>query len=224
MSLVHLRVSVTSVSPKLSRSIGVLALMLANLSIVQPVWCAESDSNLASIVSDNISTAKRRQFDDIAVTPEVSAVHARLNPSTAPLTVDGRPLSELAGVNYKIWMSRGRAAVGVGVGTLGHVASLSESRGEGPAALNGASATVSVGVRYRVTPDSAVYADASGAQGLGADPAATYINTKVGLEWKPAKQTFGFERGAIGMHFDSGYRLSVKPRRGGLALYLRGQF
>jgi hypothetical protein len=34
----------------------------------------------------------------------------------------------------------------------------------------------------------------------------------------------GFDHGAIGMQLDSGYRLSLKPRHGGLGLYLRGQF
>ena len=133
-------------------------------------------------------------------------------------------MSELAGMTYKVWMSRGRADLGVGVGTLGYVIARPDGRIEGPVSLSGASPTVSVGLRYRMTTRSAVYADASGVHGLGADPSANYVNTKVGMEWKPAKQTFGVDHGAIGMHFDSGYRLSVKARHGGLGVYLRGDF
>lgn len=42
--------------------------------------------------------------------------------------------------------------------------------------------------------------------------------------WKPARQALGFERGALGMQLDSGARLSIKSRRGGLALTLRQAF
>jgi hypothetical protein len=61
-------------------------------------------------------------------------------------------------------------------------------------------------------------------RGLGAEVPGNYVNTKVGMEWKPAKRTLGFEHGAVGMQLDSGYRLALKPRHGGLGLYLRGQF
>lgn len=199
--------------------------MLGSLGGVQQGLCADSGSTISGIVSENVAIAQRRQLDKFTLTPEVSSVRARFTPEgPSQLTPDGHPLSELAGINYKLWMSHGRADVGVGMGTLGHVVPQPDGRVEGPVALAGASPTLSVGIRYRVTPRSAVYADASGAHGLGIDQSANYVNTKVGMEWKPAKNTFGFEHGAIGMHFDSGYRLSLKPRRGGLGLYLRGQF
>ena len=200
----------------------VSALILA-LAASQAGWCA--DGNVAGIVSDNVALAPQRPADNVAVTPEVSAVRAHL-PSTGPvaLTSDGRTMSELAGVNYRVGMSRGRAGVGVGVGTLGYITPRPDGRIDGPVALTGASPTVSVGLRYRVTPDSTVYADASGVRNLGTDTPANYVNTKVGMEWKPAKRSFGFDHGAIGMTLDSGYKLSLKPRHGGLGVYLRGQF
>jgi hypothetical protein len=179
---------------------------------------------VASIVSENIATAQRRQLDKVAITPEISTVRSRLAPSATPLNIDGRTPSELAGVNYKLWMSHGQTDVGVGVGTLGYIVPRPDGRADGPVSLSSAAPTVSVGLRYRVSPQSAVYADASGARGLGTDSSANYVNTKVGVEWKPAKNKLGFEHGAIGMHFDSGYKLSLKPRHGGLGLYLRGQF
>ncbi|WP_280152963.1 hypothetical protein [Piscinibacter sp. XHJ-5] len=159
-----------------------------------------------------------------SVAPEVDATRSRLTPPGAPaLTSDGRQMTELAGVNYRLWLSRGPAAMGVGVGTLGYVRPPSEGIGA-PVTLTGAAPTLSVGLRYRTSMHSAVYADALGARGLPPDGEGYYVNTKVGMEWKPAKSTLGFDHGTIGVHFDSGYRLSVRPRKGGLGVYLRGQF
>jgi len=198
------------------------ALVLA-LAASQAGWCADGD--VAGIVTDNVAQAQQRTTDRMSLTPEVSTVRTLL-PSNGPtaLTSDGRTLSELAGVNYRVWMSHGRAGVGVGVGTLGYVTSRPDGRTDGPVTLTGASPTLSVGLRYRVTPDSTVYADASGVRNLGTDAPANYVNTKVGMEWKPAKRSLGFDHGAIGMTLDSGYKLSLKPRHGGLGVYLRGQF
>jgi len=199
--------------------------MATFMGCIEQGVCADTGSSVAAIMGDSIATARQRRSDSLAMTPELSTVRTRLAPTgPAPLTSDGRPLSELAGVNYKLWLSRGRTDWGVGVGTLGYIVPRPDGRIEGPVALAGASPMLSVGLRYRVTPESAVYADASGARGIGVDPNANYVNTKVGMEWKPAKQTLGFEHGAIGMHFDSGYRLALKARHGGLGLFLRGQF
>ncbi|CAG0945752.1 hypothetical protein GPROT2_03381 [Gammaproteobacteria bacterium] len=170
-----------------------------------------------------VATAPQR--DGVLLTPEVSTVRTRLAPSdAAPLAADGRPLTELAGVNYRLWMGRGRTEFGVGVGTLGYVHHGVEGRTDGATALHRATPTVSLGIRYSVTPESAVFADASGARGLGLHSSAAYVNTKVGMEWKPAKSRLGFDHGALGVHFDSGYRLSLKARRGGLRIVLRGEF
>jgi hypothetical protein len=191
---------------------------------VQPGLCA--DSAVAELAGAKLAAVQQPAADGFRITPEVNAVRSRL-PSNGPtgLSSDGsRTLSELAGVDYKLWMSHGRAGVGVGVGTVGYVTPRPDGRIEGPVALSGASPTVSVGMRYRMTQESTVYADASGVRGLGTEAPANYVNTKVGMEWKPAKRTLGFDHGAIGMQLDSGYRLSLKPRHGGLGLYLRGQF
>jgi hypothetical protein len=163
--------------------------------------------------------------DSLILTPEIGAVRTRLASSdAAPLAADGRALSELAGINYRLWMGRGRTEFGVGLGTLGYVRPGPDGRADPAAPLLRAAPTLSVGIRYRVTPESAVYADASGARGLGMDSSAAFINTKVGMEWKPAKSRLGFDNGALGMHFDSGYRLSLKARHGGVRIVLRGEF
>ena len=205
---------------------GVMAgLFAAGLICPSSAWSADGDSGITGIVVDNVASAGTRQAGQMAITPEVSTIRTRNAPlAAAPVGLDGRPMSDLAGVNYKLWMSRGRADVGVGVGTMGYVAPRPDGRVDGPVTLSAATPTLSVGLRYRVNTDSSVYADATHARGLGVDVDAAYVNTKVGMEWQPAKKTFGFDHGAIGVHFDSGYHLSVKARRGGLGVYLRGQF
>lgn len=220
MNLVHPHVS--AIAPSRMARVFAIPAMAMLTGATESVWCAES---MASIVSENMATAQQRRVESLTLTPEVSTVRTRLlPPGPSPLTSDGRPMSEMAGITYRVWVSRGRADMGVGLGTLGYVIPRPDGRIDGPVALSGASPTLSIGLRYRVTPRSAVFADASEAYGLGVDPNTSYVNTKLGMEWKPAKHALGFERGAIGMHFDSGYRLSVKPRHGGLGVYLRGQF
>jgi len=156
---------------------------------------------------------------------EVTTVHSRLLASAAPLAnLGARTTSDLLGVSYRVWMARGRADVSVGVGTLGYLLPSADARGDDPHALVGSVPTLTLGVRYRMSNEHSVFADASGARGLGADPALAYYATKLGMEWKPAKSRVGLEQGALGFHFDSGYTLSLKARQGGLSVYLRNQF
>ncbi len=158
--------------------------------------------------------------------PDVTAVRSHLvAPGTTSLNLDGRPGAELAGVSYRWWLSRGRADLGLGVGTVGYVVPPADGRVAGGAqSLVGSVPTVTVGVRLRVSNDAAVYADASGAYHLVGDGSTDYVNAKVGMEWKAAKPRFGFERGALGIHFDSGYRMSLRANHGGIGVFLRGHF
>jgi hypothetical protein len=156
---------------------------------------------------------------------EVTALHSRLTPPGAPaLTPDGRPMNELAGVQYRLWMSHGRADLGIGLGTLGYVQPPIDPRADGPVTLSGASPLVSIGMRYRLNHESAFFADASGVHALAPDTSGAYVSTKVGMEWQPAKSRLGLDGGALGFQLDSGYKLAVKARRDGLGLYLRGKF
>lgn len=159
------------------------------------------------------------------VTPELNAVRSQLAvPGPVAYTADGRRLQDLAGVDYRLWISKGRTDVGVGVGALGYVTPPPGLRAEGGVQLTQSMPTMSVGLRYRLTPESSVFADASGLQRDLDDPDTRYVNTKVGMEWKPAKSRFGFENGRLGIHLDSGYKISLRARKGGIGVYLRGQF
>ena len=148
---------------------------------------------------------------------EVQAVNSHVQ---AAASGGGRTGPEMAGINYRLWITQGRAGVGGGLGSLGYVL----PSGDGLRTVVGAVPTVSIGMRYRMSEQHLLFADASGARGLGGDPAVTQVTTKVGLEWKPARSSLGFEHGALGMQLDSGMHLSLKSRRGGPALYLRNTF
>lgn len=136
-----------------------------------------------------------------------------------PTDVAGEPTARPAGTVERITVSRwahaGRASVGMGFGTVG-------VREAGSSALQHPTPALTVGVRLAVAERAMMYADASGASGWE----APRYNTRVGMEFKSASNSrgLGFDRGAIGFQLDSGYRLQMRPRKGGLAIYLRGQF
>jgi hypothetical protein len=82
----------------------------------------------------------------------------------------------------------------------------------------------STGPRWRLTGQRLLYADARPVYGPGIDPAGAEITTRVGVEWMSAKPRLGLQHGSVGFQLDSGYRMSLRTRHGGFALYLRGKF
>lgn len=134
--------------------------------------------------------------------------------------LEGRAATEMVGVNYRLWMRHGRADVGIGFGPLGYVVQAPDhSR-----TVIGAVPTITLGLRYRVSEEHLLFADATGARRLAGEPDGAYVATKIGVEWQPAKSSLGLAHGALGLQLDSGYRLMVKVRHGKPALYLRTQF
>lgn len=158
-----------------------------------------------------------------AAAPRVTFERATLAADLPPmLDARGRALDEVAGVSLRWWARHGRADVGVGVGTLGF---MPRPDAAADTALLGPRPTVTLGWRYRLNGETAVFADATGVRALAGDaPMPGIVNTKVGLEWKPARSRFGFEHRSIGVQLQSGYRMSLRVRGGGLGVYLRGQF
>lgn len=150
------------------------------------------------------------------------------SPAAPVADAQGHVHDELSRVTVSKWLGRGRASLGLGLGAVGYRA-LPGSAAPAAGLMNAAPA-VTVGVRVDVAPRTTMFADASGAAVWNAanesNAQAAMYNTRVGMEFKSAgaARGLGFDRGAIGMQLDSGYRLQMKPRRGGLAVYLRGQF
>jgi hypothetical protein len=178
--------------------------------------------------------------------PTLSLERSRLLPTNrdwpggSSVDAFGRPYTEMGGLSYRWWLRRGRADIGVGVGTVGYLVSPIEGLGAsphslvytgphshvyaGPHALAHVAPTVTLGWRYQVDDRSMVFADALQARRSYGDDRSEVYSTKVGMEWKERTSRIGFEKGALGVQFDSGLRMSLRARKGGLGLYLRGQF
>ncbi|WP_428421722.1 hypothetical protein [Methylibium sp.] len=133
--------------------------------------------------------------------------------------------AEMASIGYRWWASNGRVALGLGVGSVTRSVVAPAVGGE-PERLAGQTGgpAVTVGWRLRLSDQSTLYADTSALRGLGPDSAAALYTTKGGIEWKTSKSRLGFERGSVAMQLDSGYRLSLRTRGGGVAIVLRGSF
>ncbi len=127
-------------------------------------------------------------------------------------------------MSYRWWLGRGRTQVGVGVGTLGYVMEPFVGRRSNAQAVTGSVPMMTVGWRYNVSNFSAVYADASRAQALSREAMAAQYNTQVGVEWQTKKSHLGLDSGRFALQLDSGYRMSLKVRRNGLSVMVRGDF
>lgn len=135
--------------------------------------------------------------------------------------------SETTELGYRWWLSRGRADLGLGLGTLNYgVRPTGSVPGLGDAASSTvlASGTVmTMGVRYRTSDRSAVYADASGLRGHGIEGGEGVVG-KVGVEFKLARSRFDIGYGGLGMRLSGDTRMSLRARRGGLAVFMRSSF
>jgi len=151
-----------------------------------------------------------------AAPPKVTVEHA-------PAAGSERALAPLGGVSYRWWLTHGPSNFGLGVGSFAYVVPSLEIGG--PPFLTYSASMLTVGYRYQVNPSSTVFADASGARHFDGDTADRY-STKVGVEWKARSNNLGLDGASRSLTFqlDSGYRMSLKVRRNGVGVYLKGQF
>lgn len=134
--------------------------------------------------------------------------------------LDGRPRIDATDLAWRWWLRRGPAQFGFGVGAVGRPAGLP---GETAPSIAWSASTLTLGLRWRLGTRSMLYADASDAR--PADRGGDLYATRLGVEWAGRSPSrFGFDKGAFGLRLDSGYRMSLRLRHGGLALYLRSQF
>ena len=134
--------------------------------------------------------------------------------------------TELVGVSYRWWVSHGRSNVGVGLGTLGYRVTPFGALADDPRISTGAAPMVSVAWRYRVSDQSVLHADASSARGLAVNGGDGYF-TKIGVEWKAKPETLlglGLDGSSLGLQLDSGLRMSMRLKKGGVSFYLRSKF
>jgi len=136
--------------------------------------------------------------------------------------VDGERAFTLGGVSYRWWTAQGASNFGLGIGAVGNFAGYDIA---GTPSLGSSSPLLMVGYRYQMNTRSILFADASGVRRFDADTTDRY-STKVGVEWKARSNGLGLDGASRSLTFqlDSGYRMSLKVRRNGIGVYLKGQF
>jgi hypothetical protein len=134
---------------------------------------------------------------------------------------------EATEVGYRWWISRGRADLGLGLGTLAYtirpVGSTAGLVPEAPANVVGAGTVLTLGMRYRTSDRSSVFADAASWRGAGID-GGDAVAGKVGIEFKSAQSRFNIAYGGLGLKLAGDARMTLRMRRGGLALFMRSTF
>lgn len=203
------------------------------LDLPEPTTIAALEQPAANPSNDTRTAFASSLYDrSVPIRPEVrtaSRVTAEktrslTDASMSPIGADGRPVTELTGVSLRWWLSRGHSDVGFGVGTLGRIMPPTPGVMDNSGALVGNMPMLTLGWRYRTASNSTFFVDAAGARSFSAVDAGNYVNTKVGAEWQVSKSKFGFDRGNLGLSLDSGYRMTVKVRRSGIGIYVRGKF
>jgi hypothetical protein len=134
---------------------------------------------------------------------------------------------EASELSYRWWASSGRADLGVGLGTLTYVVrptgSVPGLAGDDGARAIAAGTVLTMGMRYRTSARSAVFADASGVRGAGFDSGDAVVG-KVGLEFKAAQSRWNVSYGGLGFKLAGDARMTLRLRRGGFGIYMRSAF
>jgi len=130
-------------------------------------------------------------------------------------------------LSYRWWRSSGRADLGFGLGTLTYgtrpTGSVPGLGSEGVSSVFAAGTVMTVGMRYRTSATSAVYADASGVRGYGFDGGEAVVG-KVGIEFKAAQSRFNINYGGLGLRLAGDTRMTLRVKRGGLGVFMRSAF
>lgn len=136
--------------------------------------------------------------------------------------VDGERGFAFGGVSYRWWTNQGASNFGLGIGAVGSFVGYDIG---GAPLLGSSSPLLMVGYRYQMNTRSVLFADASSVRRFDADTTDRY-STKVGVEWKARSNGLGLDGASRSLTFqlDSGYRMSLKVRRNGIGVYLKGQF
>lgn len=179
-------------------------------------------SLMAARIASPMANARLPMVDALAAPRYVRTEPALANVALIPSSA-GAARGELNEISRRWWLSHARADIGVGLGTAAYSVPASEAR-DGQATLRNAVPALSVGLRYRVSPESALYADASNAPGLHGKGSEAY-SAKVGVEWQGEPRTgWGFMQGGLGLRMDSGKTMTMRVKGGGLGVYLRSKF
>ena len=185
------------------------------------VSCADDD-----LPDDSRALTEARWADGIEV-PRLT----RTDLQSEPLRSLPGYRSELNELNYRWWLSSGRADVGLGLGTVsyglrpisGFVGGSVGAIGDESSKVLAAGAVLTLGMRYRTSAHSALFADAAGVRGLGLEGGGAIVG-KVGVDFKLAQSRWNIAYGGLGLRLNGDTRMTLRVRRGGVAIYMRSSF
>lgn len=130
-------------------------------------------------------------------------------------------------LGYRWWLSKGRADLGLGLGTLAYVrrptGSLSGLGADRDATVLASGTVLTLGMRYRTSARSAVFADAAGWHGAG-PIGSDAVAGKLGIEFKSARSRWNIAYGGLGLRLAGDARMTLRVRRGGFAISMRRSF
>ncbi len=168
--------------------------------------------------------------DDVASAPAPLSTETRISRTdTTDLALRSAPgtRTDLTELSAQRWLHSGRASIGVGAGSVSLVnrpnGMLPGSFADGTATPQGSGTLLMLGMRYRTSPQSSVYADTARVRGLGLNGEDQVVN-KFGIEFKAAKSDWNVGYGGLGMRLAGDARMTLKPRRGGLAISMKREF
>jgi hypothetical protein len=138
--------------------------------------------------------------------------------------------SELNELSYRWWLSTERADVGLGLGTvsyglrpMGGLRALPGEAIDDASKLIATGTVLTLGMRYRTSTHSAIFADAAGVRGLGLGNGDVLVG-KVGVDFKLAQARWNIAYGGLAFRLDGDTRMTLRVRKGGLGLYMRHSF
>ena len=138
--------------------------------------------------------------------------------------------SELNELSYRWWLSSERADVGLGLGTvsyglrpMGGLRALPGEPIDDASKLIATGTVLTLGMRYRTSAHSSLFADAAGVRGLGLSSGDVLVG-KVGVDFTLAQARWNIAYGGLALRLDGDTRMTLRVRKGGLALYMRRSF
>lgn len=181
--------------------------------------------SLASVLAGLGADAVRAD-DEPLPAPEPSQLTRVDVPNVSSYSAPGYR-TDMTELVYRRWASRGRADLGFGIGSLTLIERADGGPpgrfGDGMAQQVGSGTLLMLGLRYHTTAQSAVYADAAHVRGLGLDGEDRVVG-KVGIEFKAAQSDWKIAYGGLGFRLAGDARMTLRPRRGGLAIMMRSSF
>lgn len=135
--------------------------------------------------------------------------------------------SELNELSYRWWLSSGRADVGLGLGTVSYglrpIGGFVGVAGDESSKVLATGTVLTLGMRYRTSAHSTLFADAAGVHGLGLEGGGVIVG-KVGVDFKLAQSRWNIAYGGLGLRLNGDTRMTLRVRKGGLAIYMRSSF